>query len=237
MAAFPSAQDGRLVSAPQTRVDSPGRGNAPESPGRGVLADVGRELSLALARLLAWRVRRQFRGATSLCVALGARPAAPGEWCTLGLAAGPGVDWIFDFRKVLPFANGSVRSIVCSEVFEGIDYTEELPYFFAECRRVLEPGGALRIRCRDGARFVRAYCGGDVAGTDELRALTAEAGLPVAGRTRMELVNASLRSGLRRSAIYDQETLESLLRRYGFRTVRPIALPDDSCSVAVEALT
>lgn len=188
------------------------------------------ELTLAWARLREEGVRRRFRDARGLSVALGERPSDSGGWLTLGLAPAPGVDRVFDFRKVLPFSDGAVRRIACAEVFERIDYTEELPYFLSECHRVLESGGTLRIHCRDGARFVRAYHGESV---EALRRLVVETGAAAAGLTRMELLNVALRGTMRRSALYDHETLEFLLLRYGFGDLRRLDRDRDGHAAAV----
>jgi hypothetical protein len=55
----------------------------------------------------------------------------------------------------------------------------------------------------------------------------------------MALVNAALRGRGRPSALYDQETLEFLLGRYGFRDARRIDAPggvDSTSTIVIEAL-
>src|SRR5262249_7551150 len=49
-----------------------------------------------------------------------------------------------DISKKLPFANDSASFIFAEHVVEHIDYYAALD-FFCECRRVLAPGGVLRI--------------------------------------------------------------------------------------------
>ncbi len=49
-----------------------------------------------------------------------------------------------DITKPLPFADGSADFIFAEHVVEHIEYYAALK-FFAECRRVLRPGGVVRI--------------------------------------------------------------------------------------------
>ncbi len=192
-----------------------------------------RELARFRARLSMSSLRREFRGARGLQVAIGDPTATDGAWIRLALPDASATEHACDFRKALPFEDGSVRTLRCGEAFEAIDYTEELPYFLSECRRVLEAGGMLRIRVRDAARFVEAYRSSP---GDENRSLRVLAGTADDRSTRMELFNASFRDANRRSALYDLETLEFLLRRFGFRDPRRVEA-EDPAALAVEALS
>ncbi len=49
-----------------------------------------------------------------------------------------------DISKPLPFSNGAADFVLAEHVVEHIDYYAALG-FFAECRRVLKPGGVVRI--------------------------------------------------------------------------------------------
>ncbi len=67
--------------------------------------------------------------------------------------------WL-DLRNGLPFTSDSVASIYSSHVFEHF-YPDELERLIASCRRVLRPGGGMRIVVPDMAAAVRAYLDGD----------------------------------------------------------------------------
>jgi predicted SAM-dependent methyltransferase len=66
------------------------------------------------------------------------------------------VDRWLDLRNGLPFRSGSVASLYASHVFEHF-YADELERLFAECRRVLRPGGGLRLAVPDMEAAARAY--------------------------------------------------------------------------------
>lgn len=61
-----------------------------------------------------------------------------------------------DVRKGLPYRTGSVRYIYSSHTFEHFKYEESLQ-IAAECFRVLQPGGVIRIAVPDLELIVRDY--------------------------------------------------------------------------------
>lgn len=58
--------------------------------------------------------------------------------------------------KPLPFATHSCSVIYCGEILEHFVYEQGVE-FLKECRRVLEPGGVIRIRVPDNYRFWKNY--------------------------------------------------------------------------------
>ena len=58
-----------------------------------------------------------------------------------------------DIRKRLKFENDSAAAILAEHVVEHVPFLQALG-FFRECRRVLEPGGVLRIAFPDVGRFL-----------------------------------------------------------------------------------
>jgi SAM-dependent methyltransferase len=61
-----------------------------------------------------------------------------------------------DLRKGIPWADNSVDAVYHSHTLEHID-REAAPGFLAECRRVLRPGGVLRIAVPDLEYWTRRY--------------------------------------------------------------------------------
>ena len=79
----------------------------------------------------------------------------------------------------------------------------------------------LRIIVPDASRYLKAYANGDWSDFIALRNINEEhyeAWSDSQYHTRMEIVNAVFRCGMHRFA-YDYETLEFLLKRYGFSQV------------------
>jgi predicted SAM-dependent methyltransferase len=115
-----------------------------------------------------------------------------------------------------------VKCIFCEHFFEHIDYTEEVPYFLSECHRVLKPGGVIRLIVPDIEKYLRAYSVGGWEDLSKIRPLKTNHTDYYGGsqyNTRMELINVLFRQGHEHKFAYDEETLEFVLRRYGFRTV------------------
>lgn len=78
------------------------------------------------------------------------------DWTNIDLVqTGPGV-MACDIAKGLPFEDGSFDAVYHSHVLEHLRKEEALP-FLQECRRVLKPGGVLRIAVPDLERICRTY--------------------------------------------------------------------------------
>lgn len=180
------------------------------------------EIYLVFLRLASLGEPRRWREQAGLLVNLGSGGNGKPGWVNVDIFPAAGVNCLYDCRKKLPFASNSVRGIFCEHFVEHLDYTEELPHFLSECRRVLQPGGVLRIIVPDAERYLRAYAADDWAALAALRPLEAgrvDAHFNFAYRTRMELINMILRQGHHHKYAYDLETLAFVLRRYGFAHV------------------
>lgn len=181
------------------------------------------ELQLARLRLRQRQVARHYRDRRDLLVNLGAGALGRAGWINVDAVAAPGVNCVYDCRTRLPFASHSVRGIFCEHFFEHIDYTEEAPAFLAECWRVLQPGGVLRLIVPDAERYLRAYCAEGWDELDRLRGLDREHTDPYLHsryHTKIELINAIFRQGCEHKYAYDYDTLAFLLTRYGFQQVQ-----------------
>ena len=90
----------------------------------------------------------------------GAFPAA--GWINTNLQPGPGVDLVGDIRNGLPLPSDSIQYIASMHALVELPYLEVVPAL-QELRRVLEPGGVLRLGLPDLGRAIRAYTAGDRA--------------------------------------------------------------------------
>jgi SAM-dependent methyltransferase len=64
-----------------------------------------------------------------------------------------------DLRKPLPWPDNSCSAIYASHLFEHM-HVEEIRALLIECRRVLQPGGAMRVVVPDLAVLVQGYVTG-----------------------------------------------------------------------------
>ena len=194
------------------------------------LADLGFELRLAWLRLVRRGTDPRYRDAKDLMVNIGCGSEGLDGWVNIDCFPAPGVTCVRDCRTALPLASASVRGIFTEHFFEHLDYYEEAPKFLAECRRVLAPGGTLRIIVPDGSKYLHAYCEGDLKGMEKFSPLVSmdpesdvapfslmRDVLPF--RTKMEVVNFHFRQSGQHRFSYDFETLARLLDDCGFESV------------------
>lgn len=172
------------------------------------------EISLFAIRLNAGTVRKKLTAMKSVKVniAPGSRPFS--GWINLDINKLPGIDYLYDCRKDLPFSNESVEAIYCEHFFEHLEYSEEAQRFIVECYRVLKKGGILRLVVPDAKKFLNAYSSGD---SNELKRLIGtETWFEGKWNTPMELINLVFRQGIEHKFSYDYDTLSKLLSFYGF---------------------
>jgi predicted SAM-dependent methyltransferase len=86
---------------------------------------------------------------------------APG-WINSDVKDTPEVDLVADIREGLPIATGSLDYVVSVHALPELGYAE-LPVALQELRRVLKPGGVLRLALPDLDRAIDAYRRGDEA--------------------------------------------------------------------------
>jgi len=206
------------------------------------LRELKLEARLTWLRLTRRGIDGRFAAASGVLVNVGCGPHGQEGWINIDCAPAKGVTCVRDCRTSLPLPTGSARGIFTEHFFEHLDYYEEAPRFLVECRRVLEPGGTLRVIVPDGGKYLRAYVDD---GWDSLRSFssltswdptseerpfsTLREVLPF--RTKMEVINYHFRQmGVHRFS-YDYETLAELLAQCGFESVtvreyRMSALPD-----------
>jgi predicted SAM-dependent methyltransferase len=153
-------------------------GLGPEQAERSFAATTGvgleRRLMAALAALDALRseltpLRRE--RLNQQLAALGVGPDASELQLHIGCGRGHLPGWInidvdpaplsMNVLWGLPFRDGSVRRAFVSHLIEHLFYPRDVKFFLAELRRVLAPGGTLRIVAPDIAKCIAAYGSND----------------------------------------------------------------------------
>jgi SAM-dependent methyltransferase len=92
----------------------------------------------------------------------GCGPYPASGWINADRLAGPGVDLTGDIRDGLPLPSGGLDCVVAIHALQDLPYLDVVPAL-RELRRVLKPGGVLRLAVPDLDRAIRAYLGGDRA--------------------------------------------------------------------------
>jgi predicted SAM-dependent methyltransferase len=90
----------------------------------------------------------KYANATRLQLHLGGWEVKEG-WTIVNVEDRPGVDVRSTVTDLSMFPDGSAVEIYASHVYEHLGYQDELPKAFAEAKRVLMPGGRLRISVPD----------------------------------------------------------------------------------------
>lgn len=159
---------------------------------------------------------RALRPARGLFVNLGAGFHRKDGWTPIDLMVDPpgGIRW--DVRWGLPLETGSVRRIHCEHFFEHLRFPDEVMPALAECHRVLEPDGELRIIVPDAARYIRAYAQNDRAFFDAMRDL---GGAAQPFETDIEIVNQAFRMGGDHQFAWDFTVMRRRLAQVGFERV------------------
>jgi predicted SAM-dependent methyltransferase len=134
----------------------------------------------------------------------------------------PAANLRLDVRRPWPFADGSAIEVYAEHLFEHLAWPGEARHFLAEARRVLAPGGTLRLSVPDLGRHVQAY----VARNDTFRRQFAPF-LPAEARTWGDALNHHFRQFGEHQYAYDAETLELLMRAAGFDVIRRVTPSPD----------
>jgi len=84
----------------------------------------------------------------------------PSGWLNVDRKPGPGVDLLCDVREGLALGAESLDYAVSIHALQDLPHVEVLPAL-RELRRVLRPGGVLRLGLPDLDRAIRAYLAGE----------------------------------------------------------------------------
>jgi predicted SAM-dependent methyltransferase len=134
---------------------------------------------------------------------LGGGTNRPPGWVNVDVL-GMSPDLYWDITRPLPFPDGSAQAVVFEHVLEHFPLGDDLE-LLAEARRLLEPGGIIRVGVPDFGRYLESYAG-DGEFVDRLRP-----GRP----TRLLAVGEVALSHGHRS-VWDGETLVLALAEAGF---------------------
>jgi predicted SAM-dependent methyltransferase len=130
-------------------------------------------------------------------------------WINTDVKEGEGIDLSCDIRDGLPLETGSIEYAVSIHALPEVPYTELVPVL-TELRRVLKPGGMLRLALPDLIKGVRAYERGD----QDYFLIPDEDAKSVGAK----LVTQLIWYGYSRT-IFTQEFIAEMLERAGFSRV------------------
>jgi predicted SAM-dependent methyltransferase len=177
---------------------------------------------------------------------IGCGPNSHPEFVNLDYLWHPSIDVCWDISRGIPFASCSMRGIFSEHCLEHFPLATAVD-ILCECRRILVPGGILRIVVPDGELYLSTYSRqkeGDNSATFPYQANEAFRQLysPILSVNRVFYQDRDSPHGHR--FIYDFDFLDQLLRYCGFTHVTRRSFQDgldpalliDSESRAVESL-
>ena len=141
----------------------------------------------------------------------GCGPITPYGWVNSDIEPGPGVDVVADIRNGLPLADDSFDYIVSIHTLPEIPY-RDLDRTLQELRRVLAPGGVLRLSLPDLDKAIKAYASRDI---DYFFLIPDDVVTSLSGKMIVQL----LWYGRSRS-MFTEEFATELLNRNGFRSIQ-----------------
>jgi predicted SAM-dependent methyltransferase len=153
----------------------------------------------------------------------------------------PSLDICWDVTKGIPIADASVDGVYSEHCIEHLDFRDGAA-LLAECRRVLRPGGTIRIIVPDVELYARRYVALLDGVSDEPMPLHEFDGVDGLYTPAMSVNRIFQEFGHR--FIYDFATLQAMLERNGFvdvakesfRTGRDPTMLQDAADHATESL-
>jgi ubiquinone/menaquinone biosynthesis C-methylase UbiE len=141
----------------------------------------------------------------------GCGPLTSYGWVNSDIHGWPGVDVVADIRAGLPMADDSFDYVVSIHALPELSYSD-MDQALSELRRVLKPGGVLRLGLPDMDKALAAYRANDLdyflISDEEVKCLS--------GRMIVQL----LWRGQSRS-MFTTEFIAELLARNGFQSITP----------------
>lgn len=128
------------------------------------------------------------------------------DWLHIDGEAFPHVSVVTDRLDILPFASECAELIYCSHAIEYFDREEIVPVL-QEWRRILKPGGTLRLAVPDFEAMISLYNDCIVDLKDILG--------PLYGKMKMG------NKTIYHKTVYDFQSLDELLRKVGFKNIGP----------------
>jgi predicted SAM-dependent methyltransferase len=143
----------------------------------------------------------------------------------------------WDCRRSLPLRDDCALGIHVEQFVEHLEIREELPTFLADCLRVLQPGGILRVIVPDTRRYIEAYLRPDLSGFGELNfPVPFPDDLP----TPMDVLSHVFHQEQEHRWAYDFQNLSHRLRNAGFKEITQVSFrhsadPNLACDREVHA--
>jgi predicted SAM-dependent methyltransferase len=162
-----------------------------------------------LVRLGVAGASRKKPRAKFLNVGSGPNAIQTGDWYNID-GFYPSADLNCDAARKLPFPDNRFEGIFAEHIFEHFTPSQART-FLGHCRRILKPGGIIRLIVPDGELYIKNYF------DDRDCMLKHRSGR---FRTRMEVINEVFRRGYEHQYTYDYETLALYLTEAGFVDVR-----------------
>ena len=161
------------------------------------------------------REAARYASARDLRLQLGSGGQPKDGWINVDLFTT--ADLQLDLREPLPFADDSASLVYAEHVLEHFVYPREVHHLLREIRRILAPGGAIKLVVPHAGRALEAYCTGDKEffATRGVRSYLAEE-----RATPMHIVNYIFRQDGQHKYAYDAETLAQALEICGFVDAR-----------------
>jgi predicted SAM-dependent methyltransferase len=153
---------------------------------------------------------------------LGSGPRQMQGWANLDIAGKGNLIW--DLRKPLPLAPGSIRLVFTEHFIEHIS-REDGEKLLAHCWQAMAPGAVVRISTPDLRAMIRDYSEGKLIQ------------IPHAGyypKTLCQMVNEGMRLW-GHTFIYDEDELRELLAAAGFVDIKRVA-PGESAHPELSGL-
>ena len=165
---------------------------------------------------------RRPRVRTAKYLDIGCGPNTHDHFINLDFLWHPQVDVCWDIRRGLPFANGSLQGVFTEHCLEHFSLPPAVD-LLREIRRVLAPGGTVRIVVPDGELYLRTYLSllaGDTSRPFPYQDAEKKNALwtPILSVNRIFYQDRDSPFGHR--TIYDFQLLATLLRHCGFENVR-----------------
>jgi SAM-dependent methyltransferase len=140
----------------------------------------------------------------------GCGPITPYGWVNSDIQRGPGVDVVADIRAGLPLAENAFDYIVSIHTLPELAYDEQ-DHALLELRRVLRPGGVLRLSLPDFDKAVQAYTAKDI----DYFMIPDEVAKTLSGKMIVQLLWYG-----RSRCLFTREFVLELLTRCGFQSIQ-----------------